>query len=340
MRLLILGGTGLLGRPLVEGAVLEGWDVTTFNRGLTGPDHATIKALRGDRDAAGGLAALRSGSWDAVLDTSGLVPSSVERSARLLADRAGTYLFVSSLAALSWPGTPATDDLPPRDCPPTASVADTGYGTLKAGCERALVAALGDRFFIVRPGLISGPGDAHGPVGRWLRRAARGGRILAGGEPAGPVQLLDCRDLASWLLACARHGRTGTRNATSPRGAMTMGALLGACVAATGSDGRLVWADDEFLVGSGVRAWVDLPLWEPSSAPGHANRWMVDAGAAHAAGLSCRPLVETVDDTWAELRDGPRHDAGGPGPLPTERERELVDAWLGGMRDGLAVPRS
>lgn len=326
MRLLILGGTGLLGRPLVEGAARAGWEVTTFNRGLTGPDHPAVTALRGDRDNDDGSAALRSGCWDAVLDTSGLVPSWVERSARLLADRAGAYLFVSSLAALPWPGVPATDDLAPRACPVSASMADAGYGVLKAGCERALAGVLGDRAFVVRPGLISGPGDSWGPVGRSLRRAARGGRILAGGDPAGPVQLLDCRDLASWLLACARDGRTGRYNATGPLGATTMGALLATCVAVTGAGGRPVWAGDEFLAGHGVRAWADLPLWEPSSAAGHANRWRVDAGAAYAAGLSCRPFAETVEDTWAELGEG------APGPLSMDREQMLVDAWLNETR--------
>ncbi|MBD0839924.1 NAD-dependent epimerase/dehydratase family protein [Streptomyces sp. TRM68416] len=332
MRILILGGTGLLGRPLVENAVRDGWEVTTFNRGLTGPDHPEVKALRGDRDAEDGLAALRSGRWDAVIDTSGLLPSSVERSTRLLADRAGLYLFVSSLAALTWPQQPVTDELPVRACPLDASMADTGYGTLKAGCEHAVGAVPGARALVVRPGLISGPGDGCGPLGRWLRRAARGGRILAGGDPRDPVQLLDCRDVASWLLACARDGRTGVLNAAGPAGAMTMGDLLETCVTVTGAKGRLVWADDEFLVAAGVRAWVDLPLWEPRSTAGHGNRWTVRTAAAYAAGLSCRPYAETVEATWKELGDGTPEESGVFGPLTPEKERALIDAWLNGAR--------
>ncbi|MEU5952999.1 NAD-dependent epimerase/dehydratase family protein [Streptomyces sp. NPDC047525] len=327
MRLLVLGGTGFLGRHIVERAVLGGWHVTTFNRGLTGADHPAAEALRGDREAVDGLAALASGRWDAVIDTSGHVPASVARSARLVADRAGTYLYVSSLAALPWPAEPASDELEPRECPLGAGMEDTGYGTLKAGCERAVRAAFGDRALVVRPGIITGPHDDAGPVRGWLLRAARGGRVLMGGDPGDPVQLLDCRDVASWLLACAREGRTGSLNAAGPVGCSTRGGLMDACMAVTGAGAEPVWADDRFLTAAGVRPWLDLPLWTPHDTPGFDHLWTVDAGAAYAAGLSCRPLGETVEDTWAELRD----TAGGEaeaGSLPAARESALIDDWL------------
>lgn len=324
----MLGGTGFLGRHIVERAVLGGWHVTTFNRGLTGADHPAVEALRGDRETEGGLSALGSGRWDAVIDTSGHVPASVARSARLVADRAGTYLYVSSLAALPWPAQAAADGLPPRDCPPDATLEDTGYGTLKAGCERAVRAAFGHRALVVRPGIITGPRDDGGPVRALLLRAARGGRFLAGGAPGDPVQLLDCRDVASWLLDCAREGRTGSLNAAGPVGRTTRGGLLDACAAVTGAGAEPVWADDGFLTAAGLRPWLDLPLWTPHDTPGHGHLWTVDATAAYAAGLSCRPLGETVEDTWAELRDAPAAGAD-TGVLSAARESALVEEWLG-----------
>lgn len=324
----MLGGTGFLGRHIVERAVLGGWHVTTFNRGLTGADHPAVEALRGDREAEGGLTALASGRWDAVIDTSGHVPASVARSARLVADRAGTYLYVSSLAALPWPAKPASDELAPRDCPLDAGLEDTAYGTLKAGCERAVREAFGDRALIVRPGVITGPRDDAGPVRGWLLRAARGGRFLPGGAPGDPVQLLDCRDVASWLIDCAREGRTGSLNAAGPVGRTTRGGLMDVCVAVTGAGAEPVWADDRFLTAAGVRPWLDLPLWTPHDTPGFDHLWTVDSAAAYATGLSCRPLCETVEDTWAELRDAPGGEAE-TGPFPAERERALIDDWLG-----------
>ena len=69
MRLLVLGGTEFVGHAFVDEALARGWPVTVFNRGThRTPDGVT--ALRGDRTAEGGLAALHGpGEWDVVVDT-------------------------------------------------------------------------------------------------------------------------------------------------------------------------------------------------------------------------------------------------------------------------------
>ncbi len=80
-----------------------------------------------------------------------------------------------------------------------------------------------------------------------------------------------------------------------------MGELLEACVRVTGSDAELRWTDPEVLLAAGAEPWSDLPIWLP---PGelHDTMHRGDHTKAHAAGLRCRPVGETVADTWAWLR--------------------------------------
>ena len=128
MRILIIGGTAFLGRAFATEALAAGHSVTTFNRGKSGPDVLGIQALRGDRESAADLARLAEGGpWDAVVDTSGHVPAVVMMSARMLADRAASYLYVSSVSAVAGFPCEAVDDTSPVfDCPPDASADDCG----------------------------------------------------------------------------------------------------------------------------------------------------------------------------------------------------------------------
>ena len=77
---------------------------------------------------------------------------------------------------------------------------------------------------------------------------------------------------------------------------------LEAAVQATGSGARLHWVPDDVLVAHDVEPWDELPLWIPAETG--AGTWAVGTERAQAAGLRCRPVAETVADTWAWLRDG------------------------------------
>jgi 2'-hydroxyisoflavone reductase len=185
MDLLILGGTGFLGRYLVEAALGDGHRPTLFNRGLSGPGlFPEIEKLEGDRD--GDISALRGRSWDAVIDTCGYVPRVVRASARLLADAVGHYTFISSISVYS-------DDIAPG--------ADEGAQVreLKVLCERAAEETMPGRVLNVRPGLISGPHDPTDRFTYWPRRVA-GGEVLAPDHEERKVQYIDVRDLASWIV--------------------------------------------------------------------------------------------------------------------------------------------
>src|SRR4051812_43996863 len=79
LSILILGGTKYLGPELVNEALARGHVMTLFNRGKTNPNlFPGLEKLRGDRN--GDLKSLEGRSWDAVLDTSGFVPSVVKAS--------------------------------------------------------------------------------------------------------------------------------------------------------------------------------------------------------------------------------------------------------------------
>ncbi|MER7457076.1 NAD-dependent epimerase/dehydratase family protein [Micromonospora sp. NPDC126480] len=298
MRLLVLGGTGFVGGATVGEAVRRGWSVTVFNRGRHGTVPAGVRRLRGDRTVPDGLAALAGGEWDLAVDTWDGAPRVARASARVLAGRVGRYAYVSSGSVYAEPVAPGSaEEAPVVDAAPDADDAD--YAANKAGAERAVREVYGESALIARAGLILGPGEDIGRLPWWLHRIARGGDVLAPGPADLPLQYVDARDLATFLLDPVVPG--GTYNVVSRTGHTTMGELLAACVAATGSDARLRWTDPEPILAAGVVPWNDLPIWIPA---GHPYRWLQerDVSRAYAAGLACRPVVDTVADTWAWLR--------------------------------------
>ncbi|WP_446219287.1 NAD-dependent epimerase/dehydratase family protein [Micromonospora sp. IBHARD004] len=333
MRMLVLGGTGFVGGATVTEAVRRGWSVTVFNRGLHGDVPAGVQRLRGDRTAPGGLAALAGGEWDLVVDTWDGAPRAVRDAARALVGSVPHYVYVSSGSVYAEPVEPGSDE----DAPTVAAAADAvegDYAQLKAGGERAAVEVFADRALLARAGLILGPGEDIGRLPWWLGRVARGGEVLAPGPRELPVQYVDVRDLATWLLDRGAEGVGGAYNVVGRTGHATMGELLDAAVAVTGSDAVLRWTDPEPILAAGVEPWNDLPIWIPL---GHEYRWLQerDVERAYAAGLACRPAAETVADTWRWLREVGRIPprAGRPARaavgLDPEREAALLAAVAG-----------
>ena len=341
MKLLVLGGTKFVGRHLVELALASGHEVTMFNRGQLNPElFPEVEKLRGDRD--GGLDALRGRRWDAVVDPSGFSPRVVRDSASLLADAADHYTFVSSVSVYRDMCVPGVDENYPvgvigdeqlreAEALPQSELTSAPffgerYGPLKALCEQAAEAAMPGRVLNVRAGLIVGPHDYTDRFTYWPRRVSEGGDVLAPGDPARPLQFVDVRDLAAWILRSVEGRLTGTFNATGPDYALTFGRFLEECRAATGSDARFVWADERFLLDAGLSPWIEVPLWLVES--DEINRYFqaVSVEKAVAAGLAFRPLADTVRNTlaWDLTRpaDAPRR-AG----LARGREREVLAAW-------------
>lgn len=331
MRILILGGTVFLGRHLTDAALARGHEVTLFNRGQSNPGlYPQVEQLHGDRD--GGLAPLAGRRWDAVIDTGGYLPRVVRASAELLADSVGTYAFISSKSVYADMSRPGVDETAPVAALPEGAsdeeVTGETYGPLKALCEREVQAALPDRALIVRPGLIVGPHDPTDRFTYWPHRLARRGEVLAPEPRDKHVQFIDARDLAGWIVRMVERGATGAYNANRQPGELTMAALLDACmrVAGSGAETTLTWVAESFLIEHEVGAWMDLPLWIPTAETALAGFLEGSVARALEAGLSSRPLEETIRDTlaWDATRppDAPRK-AG----LTAEREAELLAAW-------------
>lgn len=323
MRLLVLGGSAFVGRAVVDAGLRRGWQVTVFNRG-TAAATAGAEHIRGDRTVPADLAPLRERNWDAVVDTWRYAPRAVQASCAALAGRVGHYGYVSSVSVYAWPPpTPVAEDaclVEPSEDPGTDD-----YPKAKSGAESAVLGTFGDRTLLARAGLILGPYEYAGRLPWWLLRFAEYDRVLAP-EPADrPVQYVDARDLAEWMLSSALAGRAGPFNLVCPRGHATMGGLLEACADAVGSGARMVWRSERSLLQAGVRSWVGLPIWLPTGDELSMN-YDIDVAKAMAAGLVCRPLGQTVRDTWEWLASADPSTTGQHKPwLSREEEVALLD---------------
>ncbi|WP_433128902.1 NAD-dependent epimerase/dehydratase family protein [Micromonospora sp. CA-240977] len=315
MRVLVLGGTRFVGRAIAAAAVDRGWQVTVFHRGVSGTPPAGARSVFGDR-STGGVAAIADQPWDVVVDTWDGSPEAVRDAADVLRDTAGRYVYVSSRSVYRQPLPGGLDEDAPLVAP------GDGYGGDKLAAEHAVRDVYGMRALVARAGLVLGPHEHPTRLVWWLRRVARGGDVLAPGPPYLPLQYIDVRDLAGWLLDTARDAVSGTFNAVSRPGHTTMAELLEACREATGSAARLRWAEPETILAAGVQPWSELPIWIPDGSPVRGLH-ETNTDRAHAAGLRCRPVVQTVADTWAWLRSTP--DVPNIGGLNPARESALLD---------------
>ena len=335
LSILVLGGTGFLGPHFVEAARKSGHKLTLFNRGKTNPErfagdaYDDIEQLHGDRKTD--MKALDNRrKWDAVLDTSAYLPADVAKSTKLLGDRVGQYLLVSTISVYAKMDTPNQDESAPLiqlANPNVTEVTGETYGGLKALCEAAALKQMPGKVTVVRPGLIVGPGDNTDRFTYWPARADRGGEILAPGTAMDPTQFIDVRDLAAFLLHVLDACTFGTFNADAPAGKLTMGALLDASQRAAGKTSTVTWVPADFLEKHDVSAWQDMPVWIPPVGE-YAGFGRVSSEKAQAAGLTYRPLDATTADTLAYWRALPGDRRANPkAGLSMAREAEVLQAW-------------
>lgn len=320
VKLLVLGGTKFVGRAAVEAALARGHEVTLFNRGLTNPDlFPDVEKVRGDKE--GDLSALAGRSWDVVLDPSAYTPGPVRETTALLADAVEHYVFVSSLSVYADISRPYDEGAALQGLeegqPDDRLLEDfSNYGALKVLSEEVVAAAMPGRHAIVRPGLIVGPHDPTGRFTYWPNRVARGGEVLAPAPAEDPLQVIDVRDLGEWLISVAEQRVQGAFNAVHP--GIAWRELVETCLAVTGSDATIAWVDGDFLLEQGVEPWSELPVW--IRGPEYAGFHRADVSRAIEAGLTFRPLAETVQATLEEAETS-------DGRLTPKREAELVQAW-------------
>ncbi|MDR5698650.1 NAD-dependent epimerase/dehydratase family protein [Agromyces aerolatus] len=327
MELLILGGTAWLGRALAADAVRRGHRVICLARGEAGDVADGAELVVADRSRADAYDAVAGRHWDAVVDVT-RHPGFARRAAAALAGRAAHWTFVSSGNVYARHDEPGADEsaelLPPLDA--DESTPET-YGEAKSAIEHAYREALDGRLLIVRPGLIGGPGDASGRSGYYVARAARDDEpMLVPAIADAAAQLIDVRDLVTWMLDSIEHGLSGAFDAVGVRS--TVGAYVAASRAVGGHRGESVEAPGAWLAEQGVAEWSgpeSLPLWIAD--PAWAAFQDRSNAAAVRAGLRLRPLEETLADLleWERV-EGLTRDRGAG--LTASRERELVASFL------------
>ena len=323
-KILVLGGTGFIGPHLVRLAVSRGHTLSIFTRGRRQADlPESVERLTGDRD--GKLDALSGRRWDAVIDDSATNPDWVRASTERLAS-SGRYLFTSS-TGVYYPylqkGLSESD--PVHSELKDANDASERFGTRKAACEAIVTKAFGSRGTVVRPTYIVGPGDYTDRFTYWPVRLAEGGDVLAPGHKTDPVQFIDVRDLAAFMLKLVEEDASGIFNAIGPGAPMTIEAFLREASAALGASPRLVWVDDDAVLKAhdidGIVPWIltrgnDL---------GHTT---IRSVRSVAAGLVHRPVSETVKDTWQWFSALPaERRSTAKWAVSRDDERAILAAW-------------
>ena len=339
MKILIIGGTKFLGRHLIDAALKNGHEVTLFNRGkFSQEEFENVEQIHGDRNSD--LEKLAGRSFDACIDTCGYLPQSVKASAEFLRDAVGQYIFVSSVSAYKDFSQPDFDENAPlaelteqqrervEKIDPkgelTGPVLGEMYGALKVLCEREVLNTMPNLALIVRPGLIVGEYDWTDRFSYWVLRTARGGEVLAPGNPDRFVQFIDARDLARWIIRMAEKKRNGVFNATGKPFDLTFQSLLEEIKSATASDACFTWVTEDFLQAENVAPWGEMPLYLPESDADLKGFLAANVDKAIAEGLEFRPISETVLEilNWRksvkdELKAG----------ISAEREAGLLEKW-------------
>ena len=339
LNILILGGTSFLGPHQIASALSRGHSVTTFTRGRTLPTvhqdlFDNVTSLVGDR--ANDLSALETGTWDVVIDNSGHNVEWAKATASLLKDRADLYVFTSSTGVYyPYLGNDIDENTEPLLAEPEGiedeeMKIEYWYGVMKANSENVVKEHFGeDRSLIIRPTYMIGPGDKSNRFIHWPVRLARGGDILVPGKPDDPVQYADVRDIAEWMIRMVEQKASGTYNGVGPVGPTGMMDFVEKAGEVFDVEKNFVIIDDyEFLKSQHIHHMVPWIMPEGNNY-GSAR---IDNSRGITAGLTFRPLPETVRDTYnwwysdalsdeirAEFEDDPEN--------VLNKEREIIETW-------------
>ena len=330
MRILILGGGSFVGRAITEAATSRGHEVTTFTRSSLPPGAAEgrIETLFGDRTLPNAYDFAAGRSWDVVFDTWFGAPRIVQESVANLRQHASSYAYVSTCSVYDSDPLPLGIDENFQTVAADPSAESTNYPADKRGAELAILTSFGpNNSLIARPGLILGPHEWPARLAWWLRRISEGGEVLAPGPEDLALQYIDARDLAAFMVESAEQRRVGIFNTLAPRGHSTMFELLNLCKTATHSDANFKWVPSDFILKHEIQPWSELPIW---ISPDMYGFYGFDTAKAKAAGLKCRPMSETVTDTWLSISTEvqPELPAGRIAPgISRDKELDVLTAW-------------
>lgn len=339
LSILILGGTSFLGPHQIAYALDRGHSITTFTRGKTKPTihkeaFEKVESLVGDRED--NLEALKGRKWDAVIDNSGRKREWTEATAELLKDNVGLYVYTSSTGVF-YPYIDSTfketDKVlleEPAEIEDEEMKLEYWYGVMKATSELAAQKIFGkDRTIIVRPTYMFGPGDKTDRFIHWPIRLSRGGEVLVPGKKDDPVQYVDVRDIAEWMIRLVEENNTQTFNAAGPANPTGVYDFVKEAQTAFDVESKLITVTDyEFLKENGV------PYLVPWIMPEGNNKGssLINNDRAIANGLTFRPLKQSIKDThdwWYSdaLTDERRKKFEEKEGSALLKEKEILDKW-------------
>ncbi|MFK9090854.1 SDR family oxidoreductase [Bacillus salipaludis] len=339
MKVLILGGTRFLGRALAEEALGRGHEITLFNRGTNKETFPEVEQLIGNRDHDVSL--LKNRKWDVLIDTCGFAPHHIKKIADVVRDNIEHYTFISSISVYKdWTPINITEDYHLQSMPEDKlKDVEAGkispyeyYGALKVLCEAEAEKYWPSRVLQIRAGQLVGPFDYTDRLPYWVQRVAQGGKVLVPGRSDRPVQLIDVRDIATWVFNMAENRKAGTFNVTGPKHHLTIEELLNTCKDVINSNAEFVWVKEKFLLKHKVQPWTEMPLWIPETFPleEETEPWKgafsFNIEKAVNTGLSFRPLEDTVYNVyqWEKARKDNERKAG----ISRVREQELLEIWF------------
>jgi nucleoside-diphosphate-sugar epimerase len=227
VKILVMGGTRFVGKPLVAQLLSEGHELTLFTRGKN-PVPAGVEHLCGDRSTAEGLMALQGRSFDVIVDSSGRTLDD----SRAVIERTGApshrFLYVSSA------GVYADSELWPlnEDSPTDPQSRHSG----KLDTEAWLMAEK-IPFTSFRPTYIMGAGN-YNPVESWFfDRIVHGRPVPLPGDGSTITQLGHVNDLATAMALSLGVDAAANRvyNCSSVQG-ITFRGLVAAAARACGKD--------------------------------------------------------------------------------------------------------
>lgn len=302
LKILILGGTSFLGPQQIAYALKRGHTISTFTRGRTQPTvqkdiFDEVEQLIGDRNNNND--ALRGRKWDLVIDNSGNRLQWVKDAVALLKDNTDVYMYTSSTGVYyPYLGKDIRENTSPVLKVPEGITQvqkyEYDYGVMKALNEIEVMNGFGkERSIIVRPTYMMGPGDQTDRFTYWPERLARGGEILVPGKADDPVQYIDVRDVANWMIRLAENRKAGIYNAVGPASATGMHAFVYGVHAAFNSKASFVMVTDyDFLRKHNILEpipWI-MPIGD------NVGSALVNNSFAVANGLTFTPLAESVRD--------------------------------------------
>lgn len=267
--ILILGGTGFVGRILSEKLLKSDYSVTFFNRGKRNANlFPEFTKITGDRNTED-IFKIAAGRWDVVVDFSGFFPDNLETVVSLLKNSAGRYIFVSTASVydVTHPSKlkyPIKENSPILKCTPEQR-ADKHpfnfYGNKKAECESILLGADWLDVIIFRPALIYGRYDPTDRFYYWLYRAKNQDKILLPDDGITEQTNTYSEDFASVLLkAIEIEEHNKIYNAVTHPALSIKNMVLKMCELFD-TKPELINAKAKFLDKQNVSEWVGIPLW-------------------------------------------------------------------------------